>query len=178
MNKKAQIRNQTLFQHEASPHKGLEGPPEIDTVSLSRGLGVWPKLQFCPPARQKLAQSMPQVRPCYWNVLWHSALHGGALGRQATLPDKHTDSFCFAAWVSNVEILPCQTARRADACALRQNESGDSIGSWVPRTPLDPLSKGLAWVPGARDSLGSQVPLGGPGVPKPSMGSDPCEPKD
>ncbi len=35
-NKKAQIRNWTLSQHEASSHKKLEGSPEIGTVFLSR----------------------------------------------------------------------------------------------------------------------------------------------
>ena len=39
-NKKAQIRNQTLFQHEASSHKRLEGSPEIGTVFLSSELCV------------------------------------------------------------------------------------------------------------------------------------------
>ena len=39
-NKKAQIRNQTLFQYEASSHKKLEGSPEKGTVFLSGGLGV------------------------------------------------------------------------------------------------------------------------------------------
>jgi hypothetical protein len=38
-NKKAQIRNQTLFQYEASSHKKLEGSPGKGTVFLSRGVG-------------------------------------------------------------------------------------------------------------------------------------------
>ena len=46
-NKKAQIRNQTLFQHQASSHhKKLEGPPEIGTIFLSRGLGVYGRVYF------------------------------------------------------------------------------------------------------------------------------------
>ncbi len=45
-NKKAQIRNQTLFQYDASSHKKLEGSPEIGTVFLSRGLGVYGRVYF------------------------------------------------------------------------------------------------------------------------------------
>ena len=39
-NKKAQIRNHTLFEYEASSHKKLGGSPAIGTIFLSRGLGV------------------------------------------------------------------------------------------------------------------------------------------